>query len=80
MKSILMAVVSMALVSGAGQAQTTTKQQNQQHELACVAGTVTGALLGAAVGGKFGNGTGRTLMQVAGAGAGAKAGSNLTCK
>jgi uncharacterized protein YcfJ len=83
MKIPLTALLTLAFLAGPGLAQTTTtetQKEKKQHEIACVAGTVTGAVLGAAVGGIFGNGVGRTLMEVAGAGGGGFAGHRLGCR
>jgi uncharacterized protein YcfJ len=84
MKFALTAFLALTFLAGPGLAQTTstteTQKEKKQHEIACVAGTVTGAVLGAAVGGIFGNGVGRTLMEVAGAGGGGFAGHRLGCR
>lgn len=84
MKTPVTALLTLTFLAGPGLAQTTStteaQKERKQHEIACVAGTVTGAVLGAAVGGLFGNGVGRSLMEVAGAGGGGFAGHRLGCR
>jgi uncharacterized protein YcfJ len=78
MKRLAWIAAALALVAGTVAAE--TSQQKKDHEVACVAGTVTGALLGAAVGGLFGNGAGKDMMRAAGSATGALVGNNYACK
>lgn len=52
---------------------------DQQHEMGCMAGTVSGAVLGGLAGSLIGAGTGQTVAIGAGAVAGGAVGSRLTC-
>lgn len=76
-----MAVMAVACVSLAACAQpkTAAERARQDHEIACMAGTVAGALVGAAVGSRFGGGVGQTILTGAGGGIGAVAGRRLAC-
>jgi uncharacterized protein YcfJ len=50
--------------------------QADQHEVACIGGTLTGAAIGGAIGNRFGGGRGQTIMTGAGAFAGAATAAN----
>jgi len=50
--------------------------QADQHEVACIGGTLTGAAIGGAIGNRFGGGRGQSIMTGAGAFAGAATAAN----
>lgn len=60
-------------------AATPEQQQQREHNIACVAGTIAGAVIGGAIGNEFGGGTGQDILRAGGAGAGAVAGQAYAC-
>jgi uncharacterized protein YcfJ len=78
-KSIPFVLAVGALLQACSPAATPYEQQQRQHEIACLSGTVGGAILGGAIGSAFGSGTGKDIMIGAGATAGGLMGNNYSC-
>lgn len=66
-------------LSACSPAATPQAQAARNHEVSCLAGTVSGALVGAAVGSLFGGGLGKDILIGAGSGVGASEGRRLAC-
>lgn len=71
--------ITLAAVAGLALAGCAAPTPEQQHEMGCVAGTVSGAVLGGLAGSLIGAGTGQMIATGAGAAIGGAAGSRLTC-
>ncbi len=71
-------IIATSLIA-CGPAPTAREQQQRQHELGCMAGTLGGALIGGAIGNQFGGGRGQNIMRAGGAATGAVSGSRYAC-
>lgn len=79
-KPITAAVFGCILVLQAcGPAATPQQQQQRQHDIACVTGTLAGALIGGTIGSEFGGGRGQDILTAGGAASGALAGQSFAC-